>query len=316
MRTLSIAYFGTPDFSAHFLEKLLADKTLPIEVKLVVTQPDKPVGKKKIVTPSPVKEMARKYNIEVLDSLESVEKQIDLAIVYAYGNIIPAELLQWPRLGFINLHPSLLPKYRGASPMAYPLMMGDTKTGVSLMQMDEKMDHGPIITQQTFPIGKDDMRTDLEEKLTKEGYTMFQNFILNQVVKDKIIKPIDQDHSQATFTKLLNKDDGYISFSILNKALKNEELYMQEYPTILRDYTKKYSIVLKNSSSSIVYNLYRGLSPWPGVWTKVFIGNQEKRLKLIEMAHEKGQLVLKKVQLEGKTAVDIRTFNKAYLLFQ
>ncbi|MFN4212774.1 MAG: methionyl-tRNA formyltransferase, partial [Microgenomates group bacterium] len=152
-RKLKIAYFGSPSFSAYFLEKLLTDKTLPIEVKLVITQEDKPVGRKQILTPSPVKQIATKYQISNIKYQKEIENwkleigKLDLALVLAFGKIIPKELLHQPKYGFWNIHYSLLPKYRGPSPTAYALIAGEKKTGVTIFQMDEEIDHGPIIAQ-------------------------------------------------------------------------------------------------------------------------------------------------------------------------
>src|SRR3989344_7067443 len=137
---LRLAFFGAHEFSARLLEKIIADKTLPVEVVMVVTQADKPVGRKQQIEESPVKQIAKKFNIPVFDDLNQLRitdsgqfANIDLALVYAYGKIIPASLLILPRLGFWNLHPSLLPYYRGPSPTAYPLLLGDKITGVTLM---------------------------------------------------------------------------------------------------------------------------------------------------------------------------------------
>ena len=155
---INLAYFGTPDFSARLLEKVITTSDLPVDLKLAVTQPDKPVGRKQTLTPSPVKEVAKKYGIEVWDynlkdqKLKSKneessliknlkQKEIDLVLLYAYGEIIEQELLDTPRYGFWNIHPSLLPKYRGASPITYPIILGDAETGVTLMKMDEKLEH-------------------------------------------------------------------------------------------------------------------------------------------------------------------------------
>ena len=127
MNKLKTAYFGTPTFSARLLRQLLDDSSLPIAIKLVVTRPDKPVGRKQIRTPSPVKRLAMERGIEVEHTIKNTKSRIvdfDLAILFAYGRIIPKDLLEIPTLGFWNIHPSLLPLYRGPSPIAYPLLLG------------------------------------------------------------------------------------------------------------------------------------------------------------------------------------------------
>ncbi|MBU2103388.1 MAG: methionyl-tRNA formyltransferase, partial [Candidatus Omnitrophica bacterium] len=321
MQKLKIAYFGSPSFSATLLEKIINDKELPVEVELVITQPDMPVGRKQILTATPVKLMAKKYQLPIIYSTElrvsndqlsitndqsiindpminnkstEIEKlriehllnierlnidHLDLALVYAYGEILPKETLDLPKYGFWNVHPSLLPKYRGASPIAYPLILGDKKTGVSLMLMDEKMDHGPIIAQEEMEIKPNDTRPNLENKLTDLAFLMFKKLIttvqkkaqtpvsndlggaqsrtsgtstptgLPTVASAKVgvrntassfIKGTFQDHSQATYAPYLKKSDGFIPLSILKKAINNEPLKFTNLPEFLQNYLIKY----------------------------------------------------------------------------
>jgi len=297
MKKLTLAYFGSPDFSADFLEKILLDKSLPVEIKLVVTQPDSLAGRKQILTPTPVKIITEKYN-----KSEDVKffavccfpsknfgvelKNIDLALVYAYGKLIPKELLNLPKYGFWCIHPSLLPKYRGTSPMATALINGDKETGVSIFKMDEEIDHGPIIVQESSTIDQDDKRPDLEKKLTDLAFEMFKKTVI-QLTGSRVneLKAKEQNHKQATYTKKLNKQDGFISFENLKLEIGN--------------------------SPKRVYNLFRGLCPWPGLWTILPNG---KRLKIIDMELVNGKLIIKKVQLEGKKEVDFKIFVQAYHL--
>ncbi len=285
---MKLAYFGTPQFSADFLGKILTDPDLrSIEVVLVVTQPDKPVGRKQIITPSPVKVLAQSHDLQVITALPDPDSEhyralanADVALVYAYGRIIPANILALPQLGFWNIHPSLLPKYRGASPTAYPLLNGDTTTGVTLMQMDEKMDHGAIIAQEKYEIGVHEKRPDLERELTKMGFEMFKHVILTQseaAGKNLGVPPVQQDHSQATFTKLLKKDDGFVELDDVRSALQE--------------------------NGSTVYNKFRAFFPWPGIWTKV----GDKRMKITDCTLQESKLVINKVQFEGKTETNFNT---------
>ncbi len=282
MKKLSLAYFGSPDFSADFLEKILNDKQLPIEVKLVVTQPDKPTGRKQIVTANPVKKTAEKAKIPY-NGIKLMN--IDLAVVYAFGHLIPKELLTLPKYGFWNIHPSLLPKYRGPSPIAAPLINGDETTGVTIIKMDEEIDHGPIIAQQSLAIDQDDKRPDLEKKLTDLAFEMFK-----KLVGEDTKFFTEQNHSLATYTKKLTKQDGFIEISKL------------------KDQISKNSVGL--------FNLFRGLTPWPGLWTILPNG---KRLKItgLNIVRNKNlcSLQIKCVQLEGKKEVDFETFNNAYKIF-
>ena len=279
---MKIAYFGTPQFSADFLEKILTDPELKeIEVALVITRPDQPVGRKQVLTPSAVKLLAEKFSIPInyMNGNNLTNQQfnnIDLALVYAFGKIIPADILQIPKYGFWNIHPSLLPKYRGPSPTTYPLLNGDKVTGVTLMKMDEKMDHGPIISQVEYAIGPDMRRPELETELTNVGFELFKKEILN-VILAKAEGPLQgagiQDHSQATYTKLLKKDDGFVVFQKIEDG-------------IIEDGRE-------------IYNKFRALYPWPGIWTLV----DDKRMKITDCAFADGKLVIKKVQFEGKNEI-------------
>ena len=323
MKPTSIAYFGSPDFSALFLERIVTDQDLKnlVKVKLVVTQPDRPKGRKQILTPTPVKKMAQKYNLKVVNrfvddaiggakrgapssaqpkrALErAIEQQnllhdleVDLGLVFAYKNIIPSSFLSQPKYGFLNIHPSLLPQYRGPSPIASPLIKGDPQTGVTIIRMDEKIDHGPIISQRPIAISSSDRRPDLEKKLTTLAFSMMKKIFIAAAKKPNILTQpgTPQDHSQATYTHRLHRQDGFIPLKEIATLLRTGEHKARPYD-----------------------NLFRGLYPWPGIWTKIKIKGQEKRLKILDLEKKNNQLVIKKVQLEGKRPVDWQTFIKAY----
>jgi len=299
MKKLTLAYFGSPDFAADFLERLITDVSINrlIDIKLIVTQPDQKVGRKQTLTPTPVKKIALKFeNLVIENSLEirNLKLEIskcDIALVYAYGDLIPKELLILPKYGFWNIHPSLLPKYRGPSPIAAPLINGDKTTGVTIIKMDEEIDHGPIIAQETLTIDKDDKRPDLEKKLTDLAFKMFKKTVFN---KDSL-QLKSQNHKLASYTKKMSKQDGFVSFENLKLKIEN--------------------------SPEVLYNLFRGLSPWPGIWTMVKPIqlrqlDEAKRLKITNLTMEQSNnLTIKSVQLEGKNEVDFETFNKAYKVF-
>lgn len=337
---IKIGYFGSPDFSACFLEKILNDHRLKktLEVALVVTQPDRPVGRKQILTPTPVKQRAKKYGLAILaiedlkssseaEKLKLKIKNLDLSLVYAFSQIIPKDLLPQPRFGFWNIHPSFLPRFRGPSPIAYPLLLGEEETGVTIFQMDEKVDHGPIIAQKKLTIKNDDDRVDLEKKLTDLAFELFKQKIV-QLTKSNNhqLKLMSQKHALATDTRLLKKDDGFIDFSILKKVLNNQQLKYEELPFLLTEYLNKYpkekakfiKKFFKNKNlfhvSHFMFDFFRALSPWPGLWTILPNG---KRLKIIEVGLRKkeGLFDIKTVQLEGKNPVDFKTFNRAYKIF-
>lgn len=340
MKKITLAYFGSPSFSALFLEKLLSDYSINriIEVKLVVTQPDRPVGRKQILTPTPVKKIAQKFQIPISNFQTNFKFQktnfqfqnIDLALVYAYSLIIPKQWLTIPKYGFWCVHPSLLPKYRGPSPIAYPLIFGEKKTGVTIFQMDEKIDHGPIISQEELEISNTDRRPDLEIKLTNLAFSMFKKIIfqltssgVNVLPSNKTREPVNpltlkpQDDKYATYTLLLKKSDGFIPLPVLKKALNNESLTFEELPKILQK-IRNLKLEIRNSSK-IIYDYFRGLYPWPGLWTQIKPTRSDtddyKRLKITDLALINNQLLIKKVQLEGKKEVDFEVFNKAYQVF-
>jgi len=260
-------YLGSPDFSANFLEKIL-NSDLSTEIIAVLTQPDRPVGRKKIITSTAVKLVAQKHNIPVYEDLNELNNiNFDMGLVFAYSKFIPKQLLDKPKYGFVNIHPSLLPLYRGPSPIAYPLINGDKKTGVTIIKLDEKMDHGDIIAQEEIEIDNDIKRPELETKLTDLAFELFSK-VSNQSL---FAKTTTQDHSSASNTKLLTKEMGFIKY---------EEL--------------------KNGGAKKIYDLYRGLYPWPGIWTKINMKGEEKRMKITELELQDNKLVIKKIQIEGE----------------
>ncbi len=299
----NLAYFGSPDFSANLLERLLADKGVNklIEVKFIITQTDRLSGRKQIQTATPVKSIASKHQRKIIEiekfkvrnsikfeELKLAISSVDIALVYAYAGLIPEELLNTPKYGFWCIHPSLLPKYRGTSPIATALINGDKKVGVSIIEMDEKIDHGPIIAQNSLTIENADKRPDLEKKLTTLAFKMFKELVSSNLDQ---LHTTRQEESLVTFTKKLTKQDGFISFEELKKSINNQQLPAAE---------------------KILFNLFRGLYPWPGIWTIIPDG---KRLKITEMEMINNRLIIKKVQLEGKKEVDFEIFNKAYKVF-
>ena len=293
MNRLNIAYLGTPDFSANFFERILNDKNIPIEIKLVVTQEDKKVGRKQILTPSPVRTIAEKYNIEVCFDYKSEfikqakEKNIDLGIVFAYGNIIPKETLNSLKYGFWIIHPSLLPKYKGSSPIASCLINGDKITGTTVIKATEKIDAGDIIAQEKLEIQNKERCDSLTKRLSDLSYKLFKNKIIEFVNNDFKVNLIKQEVGSYPITKQFEKKHGHIDFEILKKKEDPEK----------------------------IFNLFRGLYPWPGLWTIVKINNKKMRLKIIDLDFKPNKLIFKKVQLEGKKPVDFETFNRAYKIF-
>ena len=246
---MRLLFFGSPAIAVPFLEECL--RTGEHSVAAVVTQPDRPIGREQKPTPSPVKIMAEKLRWPILCPenlknfpLETLPKA-DIFVVYAYGLIIPQTILDRSPHGTLNIHPSLLPKYRGPTPIQSALINGETETGVSIMLLDAKMDHGPIFRKLPLAISPNDTAADLTEKLTALAIPALVSTIF-EWTQEKI-SPTPQDDAKATICKILTRVDGEIDWKKTNTE---------------------------------IYNLYRGLAPWPGIWTRW----NGKRLKLLLIA--------------------------------
>ncbi len=311
---INIAFFGAPNFAADVFERIINELSDAVTVKFVVTQPDRPAGRKQILTPTPVKQCAQQHNIPVFENHHDVVdelRKVDLVLTYAYGEKIPKRMLEVPPQGFWNIHPSLLPLYRGPSPIVYPLLMGDKITGVSLIQMEEDMDTGAIIGQEEYVILPTDTQDILKKKLSEIGYRLFKKSI--QLLDNGPLQKNKQNKLQATNTQLLTKKDGFIPLPIVQKIIKEESLNTDGIPPIIGDYCKKYHLpFLDHQKLSVYYSLFRGLSPWPGLWTLISVNGVEKRLKITGMELRRELPIITKVQLEGKNEVDFNTFRKSY----
>lgn len=296
---MNIVFFGTPDFVIPVAESILAAPAklqaplIRYSLTTIITNPNRPVGRKQIITPTPIKAWAQEHGISVqtpndLTSISSFTlpaSNFNLGILAAYGKIIPQPIIDLFPKGILVIHPSLLPKYRGASPIQTAIMNGEKETGVSIIKMDAKMDHGPIIYQSKSmtKITENDTTGDLTKRLFQEAADVLPEVIENWV-NGKII-PQEQDHSQATFTKLLKKEDGFISWNEIEGAVKGERVKEQECKI-------------------------RAMTPWPGAWTTLAASgeglvNSNKRLKILK-AHVKvlsiksSVLCLDIIQFEGK----------------
>ncbi len=283
---MSYIFFGSPRFAAIILEKLINAGFLP---KAVVCNPDRPVGRKKIITPPPVKSLILEHETwsaikilqpEKLDSrfmLHVSSFMPDVFVVASYSKILPKEILDIPRLGTIGVHPSLLPKYRGASPIQNAILNGDEETGVTLYLVDEKLDHGPILKNVKCEMAKGETYESLHDKLAELGADLLIE-TLPKFIKGGT-KPIAQNESEATYTKKFITEDAFIDMNDLEKAQHCGGLIAKE-----------------------VDRKVRALNPEPGTWTK----KDGKRVKILETSFcADGHLVLKKIQIEGKKPVEI-----------
>jgi methionyl-tRNA formyltransferase len=236
---------GTPDFAAASLEALLKSDH---SVVGIVTQPDRPKGRGNILTPSPVKLLAQREQISLLQPLKMKDPEFfhalagwkpDLIAVAAFGRILPPVILSLPLLGCINVHGSILPKYRGAAPIQWAIINGETETGITTMLMDEGMDTGAILLQETIPITPDDTVGTLSPRLAELGGNLLVETITR--LKAGTLIPRPQDSSRATLAPLLKKEDGIIDWALPATALANR---------------------------------IRGLAPWPGAYTTVAGGDR------------------------------------------
>jgi methionyl-tRNA formyltransferase len=235
-KPIKIVFAGTPEFAVPYLDGLFIDADF--SVLAVVTQPDKPSGREQLLTASPVKLEALKHDIKVFqpDKLRADQdiiaevKQLnpDLLVVVAYGQIIPQDFLNIFPEGCLNVHPSLLPKYRGASPIQNTILNGDTETGVTIMLMDEKMDHGPILAQSYYQLSGTETNESLHQDLAQSGVPLLITTLKDFLAK-KII-PQQQDHEQATFCRIIKKEDGAIDFSDTALSIKNKIYAFYPWP--------------------------------------------------------------------------------------
>ncbi len=272
-------FFGSPRFAEIVLQQLLSANLKPVAV---ITNPDRPVGRKGIITPPLVKTLAEKNNIPVLqpqklsESLEQLkELDADLFVVAAYAKIIPQSVLDLPKFGTLGVHPSLLPKYRGSSPIQASILEGEAETGVAIFQIDKEVDHGPIYAKTILEISPRETYESLEEKLATLGGELVAE-IMPMVVNKEIV-PTEQNHEEATLTKKFSTEDGFIDSETLKKALEFGGL---EAITIDRK--------------------VRALAHEPGIWTL----ENSKRMKIWQtVITEEGKLKLVEIQNEGKNRV-------------
>lgn len=197
-------FFGTDDFSIAVLDELKRAHFLPA---LIITAPDKPRGRGLRLSPSPAKLWAEKNNIPVSFDYLSLTTEYQLFIVASYGRIIPKRILDIPKYGALNVHPSLLPRYRGASPIESQILADEQDIGVTIMQMDEQMDHGPIVAQKSLG-GK---TKELRKELAKMGGELLADTIPHWIARE--IKAVPQDESKATYTRKFTKADGEINLA-------------------------------------------------------------------------------------------------------
>ena len=231
---LKIIFIGTPEFGAIILKELIKNK---YKLALVITAPDKPVGRKQTITSLPVKVLAKKYKISILqpEKISNVESKIkklkpDLIVVAGYGEIIPKQILDIPKYSSLNIHPSLLPKYRGASPVQFAILDGDEKTGVTIILMTEKLDQGPILSSLEYVI-KDSKVT--YQKLEKELASWGAQLLIETIPKwiKGQIKPQPQSKSRVSYARILKKEDGKINWKKKAEEIERQVRAFDPWPS-------------------------------------------------------------------------------------
>ena len=294
-----IVFFGTPSFALSALRTLFEG---PEEVIAVVTQPDREKGRGRKVLFSPVKELALQHGLTPFQPEKAKEEvfqealkilQPDLIVVVAYGQILPKSILKIPKYGAVNVHASLLPKYRGAAPIAWAILKGERVTGVTTMVMDEGMDTGDILLQAEIPIGDEETCESLHDRLASLGARLLRETL--EKMRSGNIRPLSQDHSKATYAPPLKKEDGHI-------------IWKKEAKEIDRQ--------------------VRGFNPWPGAFTqwgdrllKIYKGEIKEGTPtgktgavvwvgsdFIEVETGKDSYRIEEVQLEGRKRMAIRDF--------
>lgn len=307
LKTPKIIFWGTPEFALPALEFLLKND---YEIAGVVTALDEPKGRKFILTPPPVKILAQRYSLPIFqpDNLEigswKLEiPKVDLHIVVAYGKIIPSSILQQSRLGALNIHPSLLPRWRGPSPIQSTILNGDQETGVTIIKLDEQMDHGPILaTSDKRQVTSQTTYQKLHDELSRLGAELLVETLPGYLAGK--IKPKPQDDSAAIYCPVIAKKDGRINWG---------------------------------KPAEEIERLLRAFNPWPSAWTFWSHGGKNKRLRIDEVdilpdslpgkafgyvwqkdsgfilvQTGKGSLLIKKLTLEGRKTVSASDFLKGY----
>ncbi|MDO8442854.1 MAG: methionyl-tRNA formyltransferase [bacterium] len=335
-------FFGTPRFAAIILEKLIKAGLAPVAL---VCNPDEPVGRKKILTAPPTKIIAQANNIPVfqpkkLSEIKNELKNInaDIFIVAAYNKIISEEIINIPEFKTIGVHPSLLPKYRGPSPIQTAILNGDKETGVDLFLIDKEIDHGPVLASSECEISEKDNYETMEVKLAELGAKLLiENF--SKYLSGKL-KAKEQDHSQATLTKKFSTEDGRVNlpdYLLCHSALDAESSLnsLNSRRSLPSSHIGGENDNAEENSAKLIFNKIRALNPDPGVFTFIkiptrsrvpttsrildFIGRSsipegigtktgEKRLKLLEAEIRDGKLELLKVQPEGKKPMSYKDF--------
>ncbi len=297
MDKLKVIFMGTPTFAVGMLDTLVE---MGVNVVAVVSQPDKPVGRKKILQATPVKNRAIEYKIDVIQPIniskeyqDILNYEPDLIITCAYGQIVPKALLEAPNYGCLNIHASLLPKYRGGAPIHMAVIQGEKETGITLMKMVEKMDAGAILVQKKVDIDIKDTTADLYNKLEVAGKEL-----LKESLKDYIqgkLKEVEQDTEKVTYAWNISKEQEFISFHRPVEKVYNHIRGLISWPVgygIIKEKKIKFhqAFYIEQDHNDAFGKL---------------IGLQSDKLKI---AAQGGYILIETLQLEGKSKVSAKEF--------
>lgn len=273
------------------------------QISRVLTPSPKPVGRKKVIQKNPLHEWAisNKINITTIDKKIDQEIKDDLAnekpdllLVVDFGYIVPSWLLQLPKIGPVNIHPSDLPKYRGSSPGQFVLTFGDKQSAVTLIQMDEKLDHGPIISKIYFDVASDWTATEYYAHAFELASQQLPTLLLEYCKHPRTISPQPED-SPTPVARMLSRDDGFIPLEVIKNSVEKKN------SSISVPFLSGYQL---ESDASALFNMWRGLTLWPGIWTKIHTDKGEIRVKILRMRLDDDKLIISRIQVEGKLPTD------------
>lgn len=302
MKKSRLIFCGTPALAVPTLKALISDERF--DVVAVLSQPDMPAGRAHTLTATPVKQLAHSYNIPVLqpgkiiqvqDELRELEP--DVMVVMAYAQIIPGAILQLPRCGCVNVHLSLLPKYRGASVLQAPIMNGETESGVTIMVMDEKLDTGPLLSQARYTLKDTETADSLGMALAELGVRTLPETLFKYVRGH--LTPQAQNNDLATYVGRLEKKDGILDWTKSATDIERFVRAMTSWPSAWTWINGKQLKVLEVDRSFIDLNTYK-----PG---KTFVYNSNLAVQCGQQA-----IIIRRLQLEGKKAMTSEEFMRGY----
>jgi len=301
---MRIIFMGTPEFAAISLRKLVKEH----DVVAVVTQPDRPAGRGKKLMPPPVKEVALSEGIEVYQPMKVRTKEFrevlaqieaDIFVVVAYGRILPKEILELPKYGAVNVHASLLPKYRGAAPIQWAIIDGESESGVTIMQMDEGLDTGPMLLKKTTAIDKHETGASLHDKLANIGSEALIEAL--ELIESGEAEPITQDDALSTYASILSRDTGRIDWSKSTMEIERLVRGLYPWPSAFSYLEGFGNIKIINTEAAYNELSYDGNNE-PGTIIEI------DKKKGFWVATGSGALLVKRIQASGKKEMDVSAF--------